>query len=174
MPSYRRWTLSNILGGIIGIAVGMGMMFGAYSLFADVLSLEYCSGVPCDDRLMPLILVSGSAGGLVGGITGYVSIQKLLGLLIDLRQLLLYGLIGSILWPVVGIVSLMAFIAYILTIHDFFYDFFARGWWLSGIIYDWILYPIVFAVVPGTAIGYILSKVKKNQSELNTRLRDYW
>ena len=165
MLTCTRWFFSNIAGSIVGVGLGIFVAWGVYALLSALFSIESCSGMPCGEYLGVVVIISGIAGGIVGGIIGYGTTQRLLHRTVETHSLFRYGLIGALLWPLVGTFSLVSFFVYIFTVHSWF-DFLGRTS-LYFDIYTYIMLFVLFVTLPGMVLGVAFALLRRDKIRLH-------
>jgi hypothetical protein len=107
-----RWTLANIAGTTVGLTFGVPIALFGFSFAVIWLDFDDYSGIPCDDRAFPTMILMGIIGGVVGGIVGYFTAQKLIRDKIIVKHLIRYALLGGFLWPAVAIFSIALLVTF--------------------------------------------------------------
>lgn len=160
MLNFLRWTLANITATIAGIIVGLPIAHYGFYFVVRWFDFFDCSGIPCDDRAFPTMILMGIVGGLLGGIVGYLAFQKLTRSEIVAKYLIRYAILGAFLWPIVGVF----WVAFYLVVIYFDFDFFTSSLdfvlssnrALREVYADFWLF-VVLVIIPGIVLGTILS-----------------
>lgn len=165
MVDFLRWVIANITATIVGIMIGLPIAYSGLDFVARWLQFEDCSGMPCDDRAFPAIILMGIIGGLVGGIFGYLAFQKFTRREIVAKYLIRYAILGAFLWPMVGVFSIVVFaftinFEYMVRLISLLDSILPSNPSLRR-VYGYICLFIIFVLIPGIALGTILSLLRR-------------
>ncbi len=166
MLNFLRWTLANITATIVAIMVGLPIAYNGYYFVDRWLDFFDCSGIPCDDRAFPTMILMGIIGGLIGGVVGYLAFQKLTRCGIVVKYLIRYAILGAFLWPVVGVFPIAFYLIVIYFDFDFgrlnsaFFSIFSSNR-VSTQVYNYIWFFVIFVLVPGFALGIGLAVLRR-------------
>lgn len=102
--------LIHIVGGVAGIWSGTLIMLGLWEIIwlsTPQSSYTDCSGTPCSIAEFFTPIATAAIGGTLGAVIAYSVLQRLSHRPIRMRSLLISGVIGLILWPVIGLLWLL-------------------------------------------------------------------
>jgi len=137
----------------------MAVMMGAWSVLANILSIEWLDiFLGNGDYVWAATVVSGIVGGVAGGAIGYSLTQGLSHRPILLQGLLKYALIGTFLWPFIGILSLTIVVVYYCGPLSFLSHS------IRSEILSYIEMLVIFVIFPGGVLGIVLALWRRYNS----------
>lgn len=164
MSAPTRWLFVNMAGCILGVGLGVFVMSGISWALSHILSIRSCSGIPCSENVVVAVVISGVVGGAAGGTSGYGIAQLLLRRSMNKRQLLRYALVGTVLWPIVGVFSVINFaVIYAVLLLPFSPLFYFLS---PDSLFFWVhaytVMLISFVVLPGALLGIVLARLRRD------------
>lgn len=155
-----RWVVANIMGAVTGIGAGIVVAQGLLTWASRSPYYEDVSGFPIGWSFYIALLIA-TLSGAIGVTIGYALRQKLARQRFTTRNAVGYAAAGALLWPIVGILFVMAFVFVVTPIIELFVSN------ASGAVFDvaFLIGVALAIVVLALPVGLVVAVLRREEVE---------